>query len=109
MQFIWSHSSEFEELEAVPTMSVMEGPLEPPSTAFTPTDAPEDHPAFVNFFSVRGLILYQLSIWKMKFISVSNNILDARVNERLWTGLSFYIVSCHIFNFMLFIPERSNF
>ncbi|KAG6638107.1 hypothetical protein I3843_10G012700 [Carya illinoinensis] len=31
--------SEFEELEAVPTMSVMEGPLEPSSTA---TDAPED-------------------------------------------------------------------
>lgn len=46
-----SSKSEFEELEAVPTMSVMEGPLEPPSTAFTPTDAPEDHPAFVNFFS----------------------------------------------------------
>ncbi|CAF1924250.1 unnamed protein product [Brassica napus] len=42
-----SPKSEFEELEAVPTMAVMDGPLEPSSTA---RDAPND-PAFVNFFS----------------------------------------------------------
>ncbi|CAN6884154.1 unnamed protein product [Brassica oleracea] len=42
-----SSKSEFEELEAVPTMAVMDGPLEPSSTA---RDAPND-PAFVNFFS----------------------------------------------------------
>ncbi|KAH9659797.1 mRNA-decapping enzyme-like protein [Citrus sinensis] len=41
-------SSEFEELEAVPTMAVMDGPLE--STPSNAADAPED-PAFVNFFS----------------------------------------------------------
>ncbi|KAL8129979.1 hypothetical protein V2J09_019134 [Rumex salicifolius] len=43
--------SEFEELEAVPTMAVMDGPLEPPpSTASNINDMPDD-PAFVNFFS----------------------------------------------------------
>jgi mRNA-decapping enzyme 1B len=40
--------SEFEELEAVSTMSVMEGSLEPSSSA---TDAPEDS-SFRNIFSV---------------------------------------------------------
>ncbi|XP_062112687.1 mRNA-decapping enzyme-like protein [Humulus lupulus] len=45
-----SSKSEFEELEAVPSMLVMEGPLEPSSTVSTATDAPED-PSFVNFFS----------------------------------------------------------
>ncbi|KAF2310657.1 hypothetical protein GH714_016105 [Hevea brasiliensis] len=40
--------SEFEELEAVPTMAVMDGPLEPSaSTASNVTDVPDD-PAFVN-------------------------------------------------------------
>ncbi|KAG2260706.1 hypothetical protein Bca4012_008703 [Brassica carinata] len=42
-----SSKSEFEELEAVPTMAAMDGPLEPSSTA---RDAPNDS-AFVNFFS----------------------------------------------------------
>ncbi|CAK7329163.1 unnamed protein product [Dovyalis caffra] len=43
--------SEFEELEAVPTMAVMDGPLEPSSsTASVVSDVPDD-PAFVNFFS----------------------------------------------------------
>ncbi|ESQ36053.1 hypothetical protein EUTSA_v10007986mg [Eutrema salsugineum] len=42
-----SSKSEFEELEAVPTMAVMDGPLEPSSTA---RDAPDD-PAFINFYS----------------------------------------------------------
>ncbi|KAJ4705319.1 mRNA-decapping enzyme-like protein [Melia azedarach] len=45
-----STKSEFEELEAVPSLSVMEGPLEPASTTSTATDAPED-PSFENFFS----------------------------------------------------------
>ncbi|KAK9175515.1 hypothetical protein WN944_027522 [Citrus x changshan-huyou] len=40
--------SEFEELEAVPTMAVMDGPLE--STPSNAADVPED-PAFVNYFS----------------------------------------------------------
>ncbi|KAL6336820.1 hypothetical protein AAG906_036134 [Vitis piasezkii] len=44
-----SSKSEFEELEAVPTMAVMEGMLEPSSTASATTDAPEDS-TFVNFF-----------------------------------------------------------
>lgn len=45
--------SEFEELEAVPTMAVMDGPLEPSSsTTSNVTDVPDD-PLFVNFFSVR--------------------------------------------------------
>ncbi|OWM73631.1 mRNA-decapping enzyme-like protein [Punica granatum] len=46
-----STKSEFEELEAVPTMAVMDGPLEPsaPATSSVP-DVPDD-PAFVNFFS----------------------------------------------------------
>ncbi|KAE9463362.1 hypothetical protein C3L33_04731, partial [Rhododendron williamsianum] len=46
-----SAKSEFEELEAVPTMAVMDGPLEPSSsTTSNVTDVPDD-PSFVNFFS----------------------------------------------------------
>ncbi|XVF76155.1 hypothetical protein PTKIN_Ptkin13bG0243400 [Pterospermum kingtungense] len=45
-----SSKSEFEELEAVPSMSVIEGPLEPSATAPPAADAPEDS-SFVNFFS----------------------------------------------------------
>ncbi|OVA10585.1 Dcp1-like decapping [Macleaya cordata] len=46
-----STKSEFEELEAVPTLAVMEGPLEPSSsTASSVTDVPDD-PSFVNFFN----------------------------------------------------------
>ncbi|XP_017697325.2 mRNA-decapping enzyme-like protein isoform X1 [Phoenix dactylifera] len=47
-----SKSSEFEELEAVPTSAVVEGPLEPPPTssaAATVPDVPDE--SFVNFFS----------------------------------------------------------
>lgn len=45
--------SEFEELEAVPTLAVMDGPLEPTSsTTANATDASDD-PSFINFFSVR--------------------------------------------------------
>ncbi|CAA0810707.1 mRNA-decapping enzyme-like protein [Striga hermonthica] len=43
--------SEFEELEAVPTSAVIDGPLEPPSsTTSNITDVPND-PSFLNFFS----------------------------------------------------------
>ncbi|XP_015880287.1 mRNA-decapping enzyme-like protein [Ziziphus jujuba] len=45
-----SSKSEFEELEAFPSMSVIEGPLEPSPTVSTATEASED-PSFVNFFS----------------------------------------------------------
>lgn len=45
-----SSKSEFEELEAVPSMSVIEGPLEPSSSVSAATDGPEDS-SFENFFS----------------------------------------------------------
>ncbi|XP_057971046.1 mRNA-decapping enzyme-like protein [Malania oleifera] len=45
-----STKSDFEELERVPTTAVIEGPLEPSSSASTATDGPEDS-SFVNFFS----------------------------------------------------------
>ncbi|XP_071697952.1 mRNA-decapping enzyme-like protein [Rutidosis leptorrhynchoides] len=44
------NKSEFEELEAVPTSAVIEGPLEPGLTTARTTDVPEDT-SFVNFFS----------------------------------------------------------
>lgn len=47
---ISSSKGEFEELEAVPTMAVMEGPLEPSPNTNTVTDVPEDS-SFINFFS----------------------------------------------------------
>ncbi|XP_068659272.1 mRNA-decapping enzyme-like protein [Aristolochia californica] len=47
---ISSSKSEFEELEAVPTSAVIEGPLEPSSSSTsTVTDVPDE--SFVNFFS----------------------------------------------------------
>ncbi|KAJ6968411.1 mRNA-decapping enzyme-like protein [Populus alba] len=45
-----SGKSEFEDLEAVPNMSVFEGPLEPSSTASAANDSAEDS-SFENFFS----------------------------------------------------------
>ncbi|KAK9170367.1 hypothetical protein Syun_002507 [Stephania yunnanensis] len=46
-----STKSDYDELEAVPNISVMDGPLEPPSsTTSAITDVPEDT-SFVNFFS----------------------------------------------------------
>jgi hypothetical protein len=51
--------SEFEELEAVPTSSAIDGPLEPaPSTAISGT--PDE--SFANYFSVcslNSLVLFQ--------------------------------------------------
>lgn len=49
--------SEFEELEAVPTMAVMDGPLEPSVTTSNVAEVPDD-PSFVNFFSVWFLAYY---------------------------------------------------
>ncbi|KAL2506973.1 mRNA-decapping enzyme-like protein [Forsythia ovata] len=46
-----SRESEFEELEAVPTMAVMDGPLEPSSLTTTNVTDANDDPSFVNFFS----------------------------------------------------------
>ncbi|KAJ4970792.1 hypothetical protein NE237_003891 [Protea cynaroides] len=46
-----SSKSEFEELEAVPTMAVMEGPLEPSSTTGSAINDGSDDSSFVNFFS----------------------------------------------------------
>ncbi|CAL1403877.1 unnamed protein product [Linum trigynum] len=46
-----STKSEFEELEAVPTMAVMDGPLEPSSAAVSGVADVPDDPAFINFFS----------------------------------------------------------
>ncbi|XP_071720687.1 mRNA-decapping enzyme-like protein isoform X2 [Rutidosis leptorrhynchoides] len=43
------NKSEFEELEAIPTSAVIEGPLEPPFTTSRSTDIPEDS-SFPNFF-----------------------------------------------------------
>ncbi|OIT26430.1 PREDICTED: mRNA-decapping enzyme-like protein [Nicotiana attenuata] len=46
-----SNKSEFEELEASPSMSVIDGPLEPSSSTTSNTaDVPDDR-SFVNFFS----------------------------------------------------------
>ncbi|KAM7522570.1 hypothetical protein LguiA_012472 [Lonicera macranthoides] len=48
---VYSTKSEFEELEAVPTMAVIDGPLEPSSSAASSVaDVPDDS-SFVNFFS----------------------------------------------------------
>ncbi|KAL8227159.1 hypothetical protein R6Q57_016991 [Mikania cordata] len=44
------NKSEFEELEAVPTSAVIEGPLEPGLTTSRSTDVPEDS-SFINFFN----------------------------------------------------------
>ncbi|XP_073291878.1 mRNA-decapping enzyme-like protein [Primulina huaijiensis] len=46
-----SSKSEFEELEAVPTLSVMDGPLEPSTSAASNFNDVPDDPSFVNFFS----------------------------------------------------------
>ncbi|KAJ8439304.1 hypothetical protein Cgig2_022441 [Carnegiea gigantea] len=46
-----SSKSEFEELEAVPTMAVMDGPLEPSPPTTTNVNCASDEHTFVNFFS----------------------------------------------------------
>lgn len=50
-------SSDFEELEAVPNLAVMDGPLEPPTSSATSipdVHVPDD--SFVNFFSVSTFV-----------------------------------------------------
>ncbi|KAM1093502.1 hypothetical protein ACFX2B_008500 [Malus domestica] len=51
---ISSTKSEFEELEAVPSMLVMEGPLEPSLNAPAVTDAPEDS-SFMNYLAAMNI------------------------------------------------------
>ena len=46
-----STKSEFEELEAVPTLAVMDGPLEPSALNVSNVADAVDDPSFVNFFS----------------------------------------------------------
>ncbi|KAH6755335.1 decapping 1 [Perilla frutescens var. hirtella] len=46
-----SVKSEFEELEAVPTLAVMDGPLEPASSTTANATDVSDDPSFINFFS----------------------------------------------------------
>ena len=55
-EYSLSCNSEFEELEAVPTSSVIEGPLEPTTSSIAAPipDVPDD--PFANFFSVRYLL-----------------------------------------------------
>nr|XP_043633874.1 mRNA-decapping enzyme-like protein [Erigeron canadensis] len=55
------NKSEFEELEAVPTSAVIEGPLEPGLTTSRTTDVPEDT-SFVNFFSTAMNLGHNTSI-----------------------------------------------
>ncbi|RYR43097.1 hypothetical protein Ahy_A08g039526 isoform A [Arachis hypogaea] len=50
-----STKSEFEELEAVPTLAVMDGPLEPSALNVSNVADAVDDPSFVNFFSM-GII-----------------------------------------------------
>ncbi|KAJ0020457.1 hypothetical protein Pint_31814 [Pistacia integerrima] len=70
-----STKSEFEELEAVPTMAVMDGPLEPSSsTVSNAADAPDD-PAFVNFFSISLYVLLyddqEIGLWHLYLTSTA--------------------------------------
>ncbi|XP_010685409.2 mRNA-decapping enzyme-like protein [Beta vulgaris subsp. vulgaris] len=48
---ISSSKSEFEELEAVPSMAVIDGPLEPSQLTTSSVNDVSEDPAFVNFFS----------------------------------------------------------
>lgn len=68
------HFSEFEELEAVPTSAVIEGPLEPSFTQSPSTDVPDDS-TFVNFFSVSiPLPCVQFLVWGL-YMKHSHKIL----------------------------------
>ena len=72
------YCSEFEELEAVPTMAVMDGPLEPSSsTSSNVADVPDD-PSFVNFFSVCLLPGNELGFiaFSWYFILIQSDIVD---------------------------------
>lgn len=54
---LYMFSSDFEELEAVPNLAIMDGPLEPPTSSdasILEVHAPDD--SFVNFFSVSTLV-----------------------------------------------------
>lgn len=55
--FCLTCSSEFEELEAAPSLDVIEGPLEPPtsSAAMSAPEVPDS--SFVNLFSVSTFLV----------------------------------------------------
>ncbi|KAA3471697.1 mRNA-decapping enzyme-like protein [Gossypium australe] len=75
--------SEFEELEAVSTMAIMDGPLEPSSsTAPSVADVPDD-PAFVNFFSV-CIFLFNFC----PLITCNTFHLSAEINEQALTAMT---------------------
>lgn len=63
-RFHFCNCSEFEELEAVPTMAVMDGPLEPSATATSSAADVPDDPAFINFFSVSSERNFNLLIFE---------------------------------------------
>lgn len=73
-----STKSEFEELEAVPTMAVMDGPLEPSSTTTSSVADVPDDASFVNFFSTAMTIgnASNTSISGQPYQSSSANILS---------------------------------
>ncbi|KAL6506479.1 hypothetical protein OROGR_024660 [Orobanche gracilis] len=50
-----STKSEFEELEAVPTQAVIDGPLEPPASTTANVADVSDDPSFVNFFTQNSM------------------------------------------------------
>lgn len=88
--------SEFEELEAVPTMAVMDGPLEPSSaSASVVSDVPDD-PAFVNFFSVSTAVVHVYELVLSSIFPFSKNrqiviwILIKFINNKLVSAFYFY-------------------
>ncbi|XP_021892529.1 mRNA-decapping enzyme-like protein [Carica papaya] len=76
-----SSKSEFEELEAIPSMSVMEGPLEPSSTKPAATSTPEDS-SFVNFFAAA--------------VTVGSNTLPAVNSRQLYHSSATIPSSSHV-------------
>lgn len=75
------NKSEFEELEAVPTSGVIEGPLEPPFTTSSSTDVPEDS-SFVNFFS-NAMNLGQNSSNSVSSIQTYNSSANVPLSSRV--------------------------
>ncbi|KAJ8754785.1 hypothetical protein K2173_012174 [Erythroxylum novogranatense] len=71
-----SSKSEFEELEAVPSISVIEGPLEPSPTASAATDGHEDS-SFENFFNMAlnvGSSAANVAISRQSSVPLSSHI-----------------------------------
>ncbi|XP_072950732.1 mRNA-decapping enzyme-like protein isoform X1 [Typha angustifolia] len=84
-------SSEFEELEAVPTSAIMEGPLEPPTSSAAPVpDVPDD--SFVNFFSAATNI---------------GNSSNAAISGRAHQSTAAVPLSSHVHNITPTVPTQS--